>query len=119
MKWTVDRREGLSRDDMPERVQEWLDANGHPGIEVISTAYNPHNGNVRIVVESENDPTEAIMEYVPTPSTKEVARAARLAAGRDVAAKARTNPNAPRTPQEINAFIDAVAELLPELQGVS
>jgi acylphosphatase len=118
MKWTVDRREGLTRDDMPERVQEWLDAK-YAGIAVISTAYNPHNGNVRIIVESDDDPTEAIMEYVPTPSTKEVARAARLAAGRDVAAKARANPNAPRTPQEINAFIDAVAELLPELQEVS
>jgi hypothetical protein len=119
MKWTIDRREGLGRDDLPERVQEWLDARDAGMYTVLSTAYNPHNGNVRIVVESENDPTDALMAYVPTPSRNERKREERLAAGRIVAAAARSNPNAPRTPQEVNAFIDAVTELLPELQGVS
>jgi acylphosphatase len=80
MKWTIDRREGLGRDDLPERVQEWLDTK-YAGIQVISTAHNPHNGNVRIVVESDDDPTEAVMAYVPTPSSKEVARIHRRSSG--------------------------------------
>jgi hypothetical protein len=100
MRYTIDRREGLTRDDTPERIQAWLRANGHPDAEVISTGYNPDNGNLRIRVEAASDPEAAIANYTPTPTPREVFKANAIADGRAVIRAIAQKPRADRTPVE-------------------
>jgi hypothetical protein len=99
-RYTIDRREGLTRDDTPERIQAWLRANGHPDAEVISTGYNADNGNLRIRVEAADDPEVAIEAYTPTPTPREQWQANALSDGKTVIRAIAQKARADRTPVE-------------------
>ena len=99
-RFTIDRRDGLSRDDTPERIQAWLRANGHPDAEVISTGYNPENGNLRIRVEAAKDPAVAVAAYTPTPTAKEAARTTAVSDGRAAMQEIAQRASRDRTPVE-------------------
>ena len=81
MRYEIDR-DGLTRDDTPERIQAWLRSHGHPDADVISTGYNPDNGNLRVRVEAADDPKPAIDAYTPTPTQREVIEAQLMADAR-------------------------------------
>jgi hypothetical protein len=100
MRWTIDRPHGLTREDMPDRITQWLRDNGHPEAEVISTAYNPHTGNVRIVVDSDADPIEAVEEYTSQPTQKELRRLQTMQEARQALIQIAAKPRADRTANE-------------------
>jgi hypothetical protein len=99
-RYVIDRREGLSRDDTPERVQAWLRAHGHPNAEVVSTGFNPHNGNLRLTIESDNDPQAAVMAYAPELTPRERFKLAAMADGRAVIKAIADKPRGERGPVE-------------------
>ena len=99
-RYVIDRREGLSREDTPERIQAWLRANGHATADVISTGYNEENGNLRIVVKADDDPGAALEQYTPTPTPREQWQANALSDGKAVIRAIAQKPRADRTPVE-------------------
>jgi hypothetical protein len=99
-RYVIDRREGLSRDDTPERVQAWLRAHGHPSAEVISTGWNPHNGNLRLTIENDDDPQAAVMAYAPEPTPRERFKAVAIADGTAVIVAIAAKPRSERGPVE-------------------
>jgi hypothetical protein len=108
---------GLTPDDTADRLTAYLAGLGYT-VESLSTRYDERDGVLHVSVTTDRDPTNDLRAYTSTPTPAETEKTAHIEAGQGVAAAARSNPNAPRTPQEINAFITAVSELLPELQGV-
>ena len=99
-RYTIDRRTGLTRDDTPERIQAWLRANGHPDADVISTGYNPDNGNLRIHVEAATDPADEVAAYTPTPTARESARTTAVNDGAAALREIEQKPTRDRTPVE-------------------
>ena len=113
MKYTIDNT--LTEQDNPERIQAWLRNHGYPDAEVISTAYNRRNGNVRIVVESSTDPTPTVDAYTPTPTQREIIEAQLLADARQAIIAIRNKgPNNWTTQDKI---ILAMALSIRDLQG--
>lgn len=116
-RYTVYGLTGLTPADTADRIDAYLSGLGYT-VENICTQYDPRSSELHVTLDADGDPTNDLRAYTSTPTPKESERAQILVAGQGVAAAARSNPNAPRTPQEINAFITAVSELLPELQGM-
>ena len=109
-RYTIDRREGLTIDDTPERIQEWLRDHGHPAADVISTGYNPDNGNLRIRVEAPDDPSAALETYTPTPTAREMRKQVAIADAETVIRVIAQKPRADRTPVE-RALLGLAARL--------
>jgi hypothetical protein len=112
--YTVYGLTGLTLEDTTDRITAYLEGLGY-AVENVSTHYDQRAGELHVTVTADRDPEADLRAYTSTPTAKETERAAILVSGQGVADAARANPNAPRTPQEINAFITAVAALLPEL----
>ena len=98
-RYVIDRREGLHRDETPERIEAWLRSHGHPDATVISTGYGS-NGNLRITVEAADDPTPTVNAYTPTPTPREVWQANALNDARTLILAIARKPHADRTPVE-------------------
>jgi hypothetical protein len=114
-RYTVYGLTGLTPADNADRIDAYLSRLGYT-VENISTRYDPKAGELHVTLDADGNPEADLRAYTPTPTTHETEYAAAIAAGQGVSAAARANPNAPRTPQEINAFITAVTALLPALQ---
>lgn len=65
----------MSRDETPERIQEWLRDRGIADADVVSTRFIPQTGYLFVRVEAATDPTGTLLAYAPTASKREVRRA--------------------------------------------
>jgi hypothetical protein len=116
-RYTVYGLTGLTPADTADRIDAYLSGLGYT-VENIGTRYDPQAGELHVTLSADGDPTNDLRAYTSTPTPAETEKTGHIEAGRATVSAARSNPNAPRTPQEINAFITAVSELLPELQGL-